>query len=252
MRLTDQITAEGRRLFQLRSFMPLVLLPALYFALVQLASFQLRWGKPVEHAWVAGCVGISGIGLLLRCLTVGFVPAGTSGRGRGMPSASTLNTLGMYSVVRSPLYLANGVMWLGVALATTSVWFVLLSILVYWLYIERVIAAEEAYLADRFGEAFQQWARVTPCILPRPSLWRAPQMRFSLRTVLRREHSGLIAVGVTFTLLDFIADSLLDGEPLAQWLVTDRPWVIFFTCTVVIGMTLQFMKKLHWLDAAGR
>ncbi len=178
MRLTDRITAEGQRLFQLRSFMPLVLLPALYFALLQMARFELQWGEEVEDLWLLVCVGVSSVGLLMRCLTVGFVPAGTSGRSRGTPSASTLNMLGMYSIVRNPLYLANGVMWIGVALATTSAWFAVLSVLVYWLYIERVISAEETFLAARFGDDFRRWTASTPCFLPRFSAWRAPAMRF--------------------------------------------------------------------------
>ncbi|HEY7930373.1 MAG TPA: isoprenylcysteine carboxylmethyltransferase family protein [Steroidobacteraceae bacterium] len=232
--------------------MPLVLLPALYFALLQMAQFEQRWGKQAENRWLVFCVCVSALGLLTRSLTVGFVPAGTSGRGQGTPSASTLNTLGMYSIVRSPLYLANGIMWLGVALATTSGWFVVVSVLVYWLYIERVIAAEEAFLEVQFGDAFRSWAQSTPCFLPRPSLWRAPAMTFSLRTVLRREHSGLIAVGVVFTLIEFISNALIPGEPPARWLVTDRPWVIFLAATVVTGFILQMMKKGRWLDAAGR
>jgi len=252
MRLTDQITADGRRLFQLRSAMPWVLLPALYFALLQMAHFEQRWGSQVQDLWLALCIGISALGLLLRCLTVGFVPAGTSGRGQGAPSASTLNTLGMYSIVRSPLYLANGVMWFGVALATSSGWFVIVSVLVYWLYIERVIAAEEAFLETHFGDAFRAWAQSTPCFLPRPSLWRAPAMRFSLRTVLRREHSGLIAVGVMIPLLKFISDTLVGRELPARWVATDRAWVIFIAATLFSGLLLKMMKKRHWLDAVGR
>ncbi|MGH8143137.1 MAG: methyltransferase family protein [Steroidobacteraceae bacterium] len=232
--------------------MPLVLLPALYFALLQLARFEQRWGDGVEDAWLVFCICVSFLGLLIRCLTVGFVPSGTSGRGRGAPAASVLNTLGMYSIVRSPLYFANGIMWLGVALATTSIWFVLVSVLIYWLYIERVICAEEAFLSVRFSEEFRDWAQRTPCFLPRPSLWRSPQMHFSLRTVLRREHSGLIAVGLCFTALVFISDTMLQGEPVLRWLVGDSQWVFFCAVTTLVGMSLQLMKKMHWLDASGR
>jgi protein-S-isoprenylcysteine O-methyltransferase Ste14 len=252
MRLTEQITSEGRRLFRLRSFMPFIVLPGLYFALLQMAHFELRFGEGAEDLWLLFCVCMSGLGLLLRCLTVGYVPSGTSGRSRGAPSAAALNTLGMYSIVRNPLYLANGIMWLGVALATTSPWFVALIVLFYWLYIERVIAAEEGFLAERFGTDFQRWVARTPCFLPRPSLWRSAAMQFSVRTVLRREYSGLMSVGVAFTLIEFVSDTLLEGEPMARWFVTDRGWVIFFAVTMFLGLLLQFMKKRHWLDAAGR
>jgi protein-S-isoprenylcysteine O-methyltransferase Ste14 len=252
MRLTERITTEGQRLFRLRSFVPLALLPAVYFALLHMASFEQRWGDDVEDLWVALCVCVSGFGFLLRCITVGFVPAGTSGRSRGAPGAAALNTLGMYSIVRNPLYLANGLMWLGVALATTSAWFVLIGTLVYWLYIERVICAEESFLAARFGEEFTRWSERTPCFLPRPSLWLPSDIPFSLRTVLRREYSGIMAIGFCFTLFKFVSHTFVEGEAVARWLVTDRNWVIFLAITFFIGLTLQFMKNCSWLDASGR
>jgi hypothetical protein len=252
MRLTERITTEGRRLFQWRSYIPWLLLPPLYIALIQRARFEQRWGARVEDLWLAFCVCVSAVGLLLRCLTVGFVPGGTSGRGRGAPAASVLNTLGMYSVVRNPLYLANGIMWLGVALATTSGWFVAFSMLFYWLYIERVIAAEEAFLTERFGDEFRRWTARTPCFIPRLSLWHSPAMTFSLRTVLRRESSGLIATGMAFTLMEFVSDTLLEGEPVGRWVITDWQWVVFLGATLLVGLVLQLMKKLRWLSVAGR
>lgn len=252
MRLTDRITTQGRRLFQLRGVIPLVLLVPLWFALQHMARFEQAWGERVENLWLLGCACLSGLGLLVRCATVGYAPAGTSGRSRGAPGAVTLNTLGMYSIVRNPLYLANAIMWLGVALATTSLWFAALSMLVYWLYIERVISAEEAFLIERFGASYQNWMARTPCFLPRFSLWRSPTMGFSLRAVLRREYPALIAIGVLFTLVEFISDTLLQGEPVSRWLITDRQWVIFFAATVVVGMSLRVLKKLHWLDVPGR
>jgi protein-S-isoprenylcysteine O-methyltransferase Ste14 len=252
MRLTDRITAQGRRLFQLRGVMPLVLIVPLGFAIAHMVSFRLRWGEHVEDLWLLGCACLSGIGLLMRCATVGYAPAGTSGRGRGAPGAATLNTLGMYSIVRNPLYLANAIMWLGVALGTTSLWFAALSMLVYWVYIERVISAEEAFLIERFGATYQSWMASTPCFLPRLSLWRPPAVGFSLRAVLRREYPALIALGVLFTLVEFVSDTLFEGEPVARWLVTDRQWVIFFAATVAGGIFLRILKKLHVLDVPGR
>ncbi len=252
MRLTDRITTQGRRLFQLRGIMPLVLLVPLWFALQHTARFEQRWGQHVEDLWLLGCACLSGVGLLMRCATVGYAPAGTSGRVRGAPGATTLNTAGMYSIVRNPLYLANAVMWLGVALGTTSLWFAALSMLVYWLYIERVIAAEEEFLARHFGAAYDSWVARTPCFLPRFSLWRSSSVEFSLRAVLRREYPALIAVGVLFTLVEFVSATLLQGQSVARWFITDRQWVIFFAATVAVGTFLRILKKLHWLDAPGR
>jgi hypothetical protein len=169
-----------------------------------------------------------------------------------MPSAAKLNRLGMYSIVRNPLYLGNAIMWLGVALATASGWFVAVTVLAYWLYIERVICAEEAFLAEQFGDDYQAWVTTTPCFVPRLAHWQASDMAFSLRTVLRREYLGFIALAVAFTLVDFVPDVVLGGEPISSWLVTDRGWVVFLAVAVVLGLAVRLVKKLHLLDTAGR
>jgi hypothetical protein len=77
-------------------------------------------------------------------------------------------------------------------------------------------------------------------------------MAFSVRTVLRRESSGLIALGIAFTLLDFLTDTLFEREPIGRWVVTDRGWVIFLAVILLIGLILQFLKKMRWLSVAGR
>ncbi len=56
---------------------------------------------------------ISFFGLALRVIVVGHAPYGTSGRNTREQVADTLNTTGMYSIVRHPLYLANYLIILG-------------------------------------------------------------------------------------------------------------------------------------------
>ena len=71
----------------------------------------------------------------------------TSGRNTSEGQvADTINQTGMYSMVRHPLYVGNFIMWLGIALFTASIWFVLLFIAVYWLYYERIMYAEEQFM----------------------------------------------------------------------------------------------------------
>jgi hypothetical protein len=115
-----------------------------------------------------------------------------------------------------------------------------------------VIAAEEAFLTERFGDEFRRWTTRTPCFIPSLSLWHGPAMTFSLRTVLRRESSGLIAMGIAFPLIEFISDTLLAGEPVERWVVTDWQWVVFLGATLLVGLVLQLLKKLRWLSVSGR
>ena len=57
-------------------------------------------------------------------LCVGFTPRGTSGRNtKEGQVAESLNTLGMYSMCRHPLYLGNLLMWLGIVMYMGHLWF---------------------------------------------------------------------------------------------------------------------------------
>ena len=53
-------------------------------------------------------------GVLLRLYTVDFTPNNTSGRNTSEGQiADELNTTGLYSLTRNPLYVGNFFMWMG-------------------------------------------------------------------------------------------------------------------------------------------
>src|SRR5262245_8995076 len=102
MSLHEEMTRAGHLLFRWRSYLPLLLFPLF---MVTLRNFTyLENSEALDDLWEVVCLGIAGVGFLLRVLTVGFVPANTSGRATREPTAATLNTTGLYSVVRHPLY----------------------------------------------------------------------------------------------------------------------------------------------------
>lgn len=90
----------------------------------------------------------------IRIFTIGHTSKRTSGRNTKRQIADTLNTTGIYSVVRHPLYLGNFFMFLGVMLFAHLWWLLLIYILVFWLYYERIMFAEEAFLRKNFGDEY--------------------------------------------------------------------------------------------------
>lgn len=243
MRLTDRLAQDGETLFRWRSYLPLVLLPALLVALVESERLLVLMGETGHHLYTYACIALSLAGFALRCATIGVVPAGTSGRNTHGQVADVLNTTGLYSVVRNPLYLGNVIMILGVVLATKVWWLVALVALAFWLYIERIIAAEERYLAGRFGETYLGWAEKTPAFIPRWRNWRAPDHRFSLRTVLKREHYGLLGLASAFLATEIALDLVIGGQDLRVWLVEDWVWLAFFAVALVASVALRLLKK---------
>src|SRR4051794_2336132 len=191
MALEDEFRKQGEWLFRWRSFLPLILVPLIGVALLQVKAEKIdEWGD----SWDYICLSVSFLGLLVRVVTIGYVPENTSGRNTKKQIAEQINTTGMYSIVRHPLYLGNFLIGFGISLVQLVWWLPVIYVLAFWLYYERIMFAEESFLNRKFGTPYQEWAAATPAFLPRFSQWRAPSLPFSWLNVLGREYSGLMVV----------------------------------------------------------
>jgi hypothetical protein len=169
---------------------------------------------------------------------VAFVPESTSGRGTGKPSASRLNTTGMYSVVRNPLYLGNFLTYAAPVLFVRIWWVLLIFILAFTLYYERIIFAEETFLREKFGEEYISWASKTPAFLPRLRNWTKPDLPFSWRMALSREYHGVFGLISSLFLMELASDFRVNKE-----LSLDLVWAIFFISGTVFYMITRFLVK---------
>ncbi len=250
MLLKNRLEKQGIWLFRFRGVLPLVVLGLGFFEYLQTElhpeHFPLE-EAPNEVFYEIGCLAISFVGLFVRIFTVGHTPARTSGRNVKEQVADRLNTTGIYSIVRNPLYLGNFLMWTGVALLTMNLWFILAFVFFYWLYYERIIFAEEQFLAGKFGSDYESWAEKTPCILPRFSQYKAPALAFSWKKVVKKEKNGLLALLIVFSLFDIVGEWLV-GEPPKY-----IPLAIFTGVVLVAYLLLKYLKRhTSLLDEAGR
>ena len=248
MALREDLERQGSWLFRHRGQLPWIFLPLLLLALRDSELFERIFGDAVEDLWEFFCIGVSFSGLLIRCMTTAYVPEGTSGRNTKYQKADRLNTTGMYSIVRHPLYLGNFLIMLGMVLFLQVWWVVLISVLAFWIYYERIIFAEEEFLRDKFGNSFLKWAEETPAFLPKINRWQRPDLSFSFRTVLRREYTALFVITSSFTFLDIMGDLIVEGR-----LEIDTGWAVFFVTGLVIYLSLRTIKKkTRWLHVKGR
>jgi protein-S-isoprenylcysteine O-methyltransferase Ste14 len=246
MGMREEFEATGNWLFRRRGYLPLLLFPLLLVA--ARGSTYPSADHALDLAWEGVCLILALIGLALRVATVGFVPRDTSGRNTGRLLAGSLNTSGFYSVVRHPLYLGNYLMWLGVALFPRSWWAPVIVSLVFWLYYERIMFAEEEFLRRTFGPLYASWAASTPAFLPRLTLWRRPEARFCLLTVLRREHSSLLALMASLTVLEVASDYAYTGR-----LIVDPLWGTALAVTLVLCLAVRAVKhRTRLLHVEGR
>jgi protein-S-isoprenylcysteine O-methyltransferase Ste14 len=240
--LSDLFVKHGRWLFRWRSYLPLLLAPIIVGAMLRFA--YPHGSLLMDDLWETVCALTTLVGIAVRVYTVGHAPWGTSGRTTKRQAAKSLNVTGAYSVLRHPLYLGNFFIWLGIAMATLNLTVVIVFTLAFWLYYERIMMAEEAFLLERFGDRFKDWAARTPAFLPKPSLWVPPAHAFSWRRVVRSEYTGVFAVIAIFTLIEVIGDSAAGGATGIE-----PGWAVLFGLGAVAYLAIMYAKRgTHLLD----
>ncbi|SHK06488.1 Protein-S-isoprenylcysteine O-methyltransferase Ste14 [Desulfatibacillum alkenivorans DSM 16219] len=235
MALREEMAREGKWLFHRRGHLPLLLLIIVFMGL---AHYRPAVSHAWDQAWEILCLIVAFLGLAVRTGTIGYIPTGTSGRSTSNISASALNTKGMYSIVRNPLYLGNALTWLGVSMLLRQWWVTLLFLTIFRVYYERIIFAEEEFLRKKFGGEFLEWAERTPVFIPCFKNWTPPTQTFSLRRVLRRDYSAFFAVISAFTTMELLCDWKTMGRP-----EIDPMWLIIFSTGAIVYLTLRTLKK---------
>ena len=136
------------------------------------------------------------------------------------------------------MYLGNFFIWLGIALFPHDWLVVVACMCIFWLYYERIIIAEEAFLAGKFGEQFDRWANATPAFLPNPRLYRRSENAFSLRNVLKREYPAFSGIIFSLFLLEAFGDYELFGR-----VEFDPLWKVLLGLGVGVHLVLRTLKK---------
>ena len=216
----------------------------------------LGWDDHMNHhelIWTISCIAVSMFGLFIRALTIGYTPRGTSGRNtKEGQVAEFLNTKGIYSMVRHPLYLGNYFMWLGIIMYVGNWWFTVLCSMLFWVYYERIMFAEEAFLTRKFGARYKQWSKHIPPFFPKFSKYQPAEVSFSMRNVLKREYNGFFAVFISFAFIHVIKN-YIEFESLDWDMLIDPIWLYLLPASFLIFLTLRTLKKkTKVLDVEGR
>ncbi|MCL2512235.1 MAG: isoprenylcysteine carboxylmethyltransferase family protein [Bacteroidales bacterium] len=262
MALIEEMELQGNKWFRYRSYIPLI------FLVVGLGVFAYSAWKHLsvleayplyKNVFENVCLAVSLLGLAIRIYTVGYTPANTSGRNtKDGQVADELNTTGIYSTVRNPLYLGNFLMWLGIAMLTANIWFIISFCFLYWIYYERIIFAEEQFLRRKFGDVYLEWTKVTPAFFPKFSRYKKPVYPFSWKKVLKKEKNGLAALFIVFAifhiterLIGFYLPQTPGDAPMQFNYITIGTVGCLVTC--VLYLILKILKTYtKVLDTEGR
>jgi protein-S-isoprenylcysteine O-methyltransferase Ste14 len=245
MALVHEFEKSGNWLFKRRSWLPLFIIIAgigmMYLGNRQAILFDMR----NELIFL----GVSLFGQVIRILTVGFTPKNTSGRNTTDGQlADELNVTGIYSIIRHPLYLGNFFMWLGPVLFLRSFTVTLVFLLIYWLYYERIMFAEEQFLRRKFGEIYDKWSEKVKSIIPYSFKFIPPGLPFSVRNVLKREYNSFVNIFVIFAVLDLFRNYFL-----SERIYMTGMWIYLFVGAGVVWLALRTIeKRTRWLEVEGR
>jgi protein-S-isoprenylcysteine O-methyltransferase Ste14 len=236
MPLLEELESAGHWLFRWRSYLPLATVGSVFGGVVY---FNYPYGSHfLDELWEVLCLLISLSGLFVRIITVGYAASHTSGKNTKQQIAAALNTTGMYSVVRNPLYLGNFLIVMGVMLFLRVWWIPVIYTLVFALYYERIIFAEEMFLRRKFGRQYLEWALKTPAVLPHFRGWQSPNVPFNWRSVLRREYHGLISIVSSMFLLETVGDLYI-----GHGFKIDTMWAVFLPLACGSYFIIRFLHK---------
>ena len=219
------------------------MLPLVFLAMPEAWRVRSSSSSAITQAWfaVAVLLGLSGIGL--RAAALAFAPDGTSSRDTHRLRAPSLNTTGMYSIVRNPLYVGNALMWIGAVASLGLWWLVALTALLYWLYIERVILVEEGFLEGQFGPEFTDWASRTPAFVPNPSAWRPAIGAFSWRR-LSSEHNGLLGFVLAMVVFSVGVEVIAGRRTFTEWRMAHSLLIAMLLGSAALSTVLVVSKRL--------
>lgn len=249
MLLKDRMQKSGNFLFMYRSYIPLAIIPVMILCVVS-------FGQNLYHdgvyngmlVWVALLIGC--LGQCVRILVAGYVPKGTSGRNTHAQVAESLNTTGMYSTCRNPLYLGNFLMMIAPVILVGNWLLLLLFCALFYLYYERIMYAEERFLEEKFGQEYIAWAQNTPAFFPSFSNYTRSVLGFSVKTMIRREYHSFF--GLTSSL--FAANFLIvffDSFDLFFRLDRVLTWVFIISAIFYLSVRV-IVKKTRFFEVEGR
>lgn len=236
----------GNFLFHHRNkLFPIVLL-SLFFAF---RPVLLGGDERLDHYLDAAGVFVALAGQLLRVAVIGYVYIIRGGKNERI-YAEDLVTGGFFSHSRNPLYLGNMLVLLGLFMIHNSPWLYAIGIPFFLIGYIAIVAAEEAYLREKFGGAYDAYARDVPRWFPRLKGLRASigNMTFNWRRVVLKEYGSTFAWTLGAIVL-MTAETLIYSSYREHAAYLNTLWVVLGVLAIAYG-TVRYLKLTRRLRAA--
>lgn len=228
---------SANQLFRYRGQIPILLV---FFAILviylnhSITFFEELFGKNITL--IMSLLFIFS-GHLMRFFVIGFRGRHTSGQNRHEQVAEVLNTTGLYSLVRHPLYFGNFLLWIGVFIWLGDLWFLLFGCIFFFILYIPIMKLENTYLNQKFGTKYTEWAKETPFFIPKFQKIKKPENRFSIKLVWKNEYPGIVSTLSSIWLISFLRLIFSNGNSIIS-----TPLLVFAIFILVFGLTSRFLK----------
>jgi protein-S-isoprenylcysteine O-methyltransferase Ste14 len=171
----------------------------------------------LDHLLIASGMVIALVGQGVRLLTIGFDYVERGGKNKRV-YASRLVQGGIYAHTRNPMYLGNLLIAAGMSLVTGAPAAYLLLIPLFVFIYQAIIAAEEAYLRERFGAEYAAYCRRVPRLFPSLKGVRRTfgSMEYHWRRAVRKDLSTITGLLLGLICLPLWRTYFLNGADAAR------------------------------------
>lgn len=248
MFLRQRFIAIGNFFFRYRNAVFPLVVAGLYAASVPPDSILGSNGLEIAEDVVAAVFVLAG--LALRASVIGFAYIKRGGVNKQV-YADKLVTEGMFHTCRNPLYAGNMLIVVGLFIVHGELLVFVAGTLFFWFVYVSIIAAEESYLAGKFGADYAAYCREVPRWVPDLRRWRhaTSGMQFRLRRVLTKDY-GTIALSLSVLCLGEFYEQVGNyGLPVA-WARDPTFLTTLLGALAVLALatlTISRMKKAGWL-----
>jgi protein-S-isoprenylcysteine O-methyltransferase Ste14 len=197
------------------------------------------FADPLVAVALGFCVAL--LGQLVRGITIGFEYIIRGGRNKRV-YAENLVTEGFYRLCRNPMYVGNLLIVAGLAVASNSLTCLLVVGALYVFVYIAIVAAEEAFLRNKFGAAYDRYAADVPRWLPRiGALGEALHGgRFHWKRVLVKEFHTPFGWITILMLMSFW--HLFTQHMLAERQDVARTLLVGYIALAIVYLTLRYLK----------
>jgi protein-S-isoprenylcysteine O-methyltransferase Ste14 len=157
------------------------------------------------------------LGQAVRLVTIGFDYIHRGGKD-GRVYAGRLVRGGVYGITRNPMYVGNALISVGMTMHFGSPLAYLMVIPFFLFVYQAIVAAEEAYLRNKFGAHYEDYENSVNRYVPKLSLLRQAfaGMRFDGRKSVKKDLGTVVGLTIGLSLMPFWRAYFLDGREASE------------------------------------